>query len=212
MSSTARWSRRPTFPRNCAGTPPASGSGRTAIWCTTRCAAASSTTSSSPSTAARPRMGRADGSKEEVQSYFHGISPEGPPAHRPAESWRRWATADREPIANWCMAASPCWAMAHPTTQYLAQGACMAMEDAVTLGEALRENRRPGTDWPRASALPAQPRRPHRAHRAVQPRDGRLYHARASSAWCATTCGAAVRPSASRTRWNGSTAGTSATA
>ena len=27
---------------------------------------------------------------------------------------------------------------AHPTTQYMAQGACMAMEDAVTLGEALR--------------------------------------------------------------------------
>ena len=27
---------------------------------------------------------------------------------------------------------------AHPVLQYLAQGACMAMEDAVTLGEALR--------------------------------------------------------------------------
>jgi salicylate hydroxylase len=27
---------------------------------------------------------------------------------------------------------------AHPTTQYMAQGACMALEDAVTLGEALR--------------------------------------------------------------------------
>ncbi|MCK7582693.1 MAG: hypothetical protein MZV65_48785 [Chromatiales bacterium] len=30
---------------------------------------------------------------------------------------------------------------AHPTTQYMAQGACMALEDAVTLGEALRVQR-----------------------------------------------------------------------
>jgi len=36
---------------------------------------------------------------------------------------------------------------AHPMLQYLAQGACMALEDAVTLGEALRAH---GCDFTRA--------------------------------------------------------------
>ena len=55
------------------------------------------------------------------------------------KDWKRWATADREPIGNWTFGrATLLGDAAHPTLQYLAQGACMAMEDAVTLGEALR--------------------------------------------------------------------------
>ena len=54
-------------------------------------------------------------------------------------SWKRWATADREPIAQWSFGRTTLLGdAAHPMLQYLAQGACMAMEDAVTLGEALR--------------------------------------------------------------------------
>ena len=54
---TAPSSTRRTFRPTCNGTRPASGSARTATWCTTRCAAASSTTSSSPSTAASRKSG-----------------------------------------------------------------------------------------------------------------------------------------------------------
>jgi len=56
-------------------------------------------------------------------------------------SWKRWATADREPIARWTFGrAALLGDAAHPMLQYLAQGACMALEDAVTLGEALRRH------------------------------------------------------------------------
>lgn len=92
-----------------------------------------------------------EGSKEEVQSYFQGISPKARRLIDLPKSWKRWATADREPIGQWVFGrATLLGDAAHPTTQYMAQGACMAMEDAVTLGEALRvhQNR-----WPEALAL-----------------------------------------------------------
>ena len=53
-------------------------------------------------------------------------------------SWRRWSTADREPVASWSQGpATLLGDAAHPMMQYLAQGACMALEDAVTLGAAV---------------------------------------------------------------------------
>jgi 3-hydroxybenzoate 6-monooxygenase len=55
------------------------------------------------------------------------------------KDWTRWATADREPIAQWNFGRVTLLGdAAHATLQYLAQGACMALEDAVTLGEALK--------------------------------------------------------------------------
>lgn len=80
-----------------------------------------------------------EGSQEEVLSYFRGIG-ELPRRllHLP-KSWKRWATADREPIGEWTFGRVTLLGdAAHPMLQYLAQGACMALEDAVTLGEALR--------------------------------------------------------------------------
>ncbi len=83
--------------------------------------------------------GVTEGSKEEVQSYFQGICPKARQLIDLPKSWRRWATADRDPIGQWTYGrATLLGDAAHPTTQYMAQGACMAMEDAVTLGEALR--------------------------------------------------------------------------
>lgn len=80
-----------------------------------------------------------DGSKEEVLSYFQGICPKARQLIELPKSWKRWATADREPIDQWTYGRITLLGdAAHPTTQYMAQGACMAMEDAVTLGEALR--------------------------------------------------------------------------
>jgi len=50
-----------------------------------------------------------------------------------------WVLCDREPVANWSQGnATLLGDAAHPMLQYLAQGACMAVEDAVTLGAALR--------------------------------------------------------------------------
>jgi salicylate hydroxylase len=65
---------------------------------------------------------------------------------------------------------------AHPTTQYLAQGACMAMEDAVTLGEALRVH---NNDWTQALALYQKSRVARTARIVLSAREmGRLYHAK----------------------------------
>jgi salicylate hydroxylase len=80
-----------------------------------------------------------EGSRDEVQSYFEGICPRARQLIDLPKDWKRWATADREPIAQWTFGRVTLLGdAAHPTLQYLAQGACMALEDAVTLGEALR--------------------------------------------------------------------------
>jgi salicylate hydroxylase len=80
-----------------------------------------------------------EGSAEEVQSYFEGICPRARQLIDLPRSWKRWATADRDPIGQWTYGRTTLLGdAAHPTLQYLAQGACMALEDAVTLGEALR--------------------------------------------------------------------------
>ena len=80
-----------------------------------------------------------EGSREEVLSYFDGISARPRQLLHLPKSWKRWATADREPIEQWTFGRVTLLGdAAHPMLQYLAQGACMALEDAVTLGEALR--------------------------------------------------------------------------
>jgi salicylate hydroxylase len=122
------------------------------------------------------QWGVTDGSKEEVQSYFKDIAPRPRQLIDLPKSWRRWATADREPIATWVFGrATILGDAAHPTTQYMAQGACMAIEDAVTLGEALRVH---GNDWDKALQLYQQSRVARTARIVLSGREmGRLYHA-----------------------------------
>ena len=80
-----------------------------------------------------------EGSQEEVLSYFTDIVPRARQLLSLPKSWRRWATADRDPIAQWTFGRVTLLGdAAHPMLQYLAQGACMALEDSVTLGEAVR--------------------------------------------------------------------------
>ncbi len=80
-----------------------------------------------------------EGSKAEVLSYFEQVHPRPHQMLDKPTSWRRWATADREPQARWGQGrATILGDAAHPMTQYLAQGACMALEDAATLGAAVR--------------------------------------------------------------------------
>jgi salicylate hydroxylase len=121
--------------------------------------------------------GVTDGSKEEVESYFQGICPKARQLIELPKTWKRWATADRDPIDTWVFGrAAILGDAAHPTTQYLAQGACMAMEDAVTLGEALRVHH---NDWTKALALYQRSRVARTARIVLSAREmGRLYHAK----------------------------------
>jgi salicylate hydroxylase len=51
---------------------------------------------------------------------------------------RRWAISDRDPIRHWHRGRVALLGdAAHPTLQSLAQGACMAIEDGVCLGELI---------------------------------------------------------------------------
>ena len=123
------------------------------------------------------QWGVTEGSSEEVQSYFQGICPEARQLIDLPKSWKRWATADREPIAQWTFGRVTLLGdAAHPTTQYLAQGACMAMEDGVTLGEALRVN---NNDFVKAFDLYQRSRVARTARIVLSSREmGRIYHAK----------------------------------
>ncbi|MGE0099692.1 MAG: 3-hydroxybenzoate 6-monooxygenase [Hydrogenophaga sp.] len=120
--------------------------------------------------------GVTEGSKEEVQSYFQGICPRARQLIDLPKSWKRWATADREPIGQWSYARVTLLGdAAHPTTQYMAQGACMAIEDAVTLGEALRAN---ANNFEKAFDLYQRSRVARTARIVLSSREmGRIYHA-----------------------------------
>jgi 2-polyprenyl-6-methoxyphenol hydroxylase-like FAD-dependent oxidoreductase len=90
--------------------------------------------------------------------------------------WMRYSTADRDPIERWTFGrATLLGDAAHPMVQYLAQGACMALEDAVTLGLSLhRENH----DWSRALDLYQRARVARTARVVLSAREmGRIYHA-----------------------------------
>ncbi len=129
--------------------------------------------------------GVTEGSKDEVQSYFQGICPKARQLIDLPKSWKRWATADREPIGTWSFGRVTLLGdAAHPTTQYMAQGACMALEDAVTLGEALRVTRGGGVpsgpiDWTAALDLYQRARVARTARIVLSSREmGRIYHAK----------------------------------
>ena len=117
------------------------------------------------------------GSREELQSYFEGICAKARQLIDLPKDWTRWATADREPIAQWNFGKVTLLGdAAHPTLQYLAQGACMAMEDAVTLGEALRVK---GNDFDKAFELYQRSRVARTARIVLSAREmGRIFHAK----------------------------------
>jgi 3-hydroxybenzoate 6-monooxygenase len=118
-----------------------------------------------------------EGSREEVQSYFTDICPQARQLIDLPKDWKRWATADREPIAQWTFGRVALLGdAAHPTLQYLAQGACMAMEDGVTLGEALRVH---SGDWTAAFAHYERSRVARTARVVLSAREmGRIFHAK----------------------------------
>jgi 3-hydroxybenzoate 6-monooxygenase len=117
-----------------------------------------------------------EGSRDEVQSYFEGICPRARQLIDLPRDWKRWATADREPTGQWVFGRVALLGdAAHPMLQYLAQGACQAMEDAVTLGQALRVT---GNDLGAAFELYQRSRVARTARVLLSAREmGRLFHA-----------------------------------
>lgn len=81
------------------------------------------------------------GDPDELHQRFAQAVPQVRELLAKIETWKMWVLCDREPVANWSQGrATLLGDAAHPMLQYLAQGACMAIEDAVTLGAALRTN------------------------------------------------------------------------
>ena len=157
----------------------------------------------------RETWGVTEGSADEVQSYFAGIADQPRQLLSMPKSWTRWSTADREPIDRWTHGRITLLGdAAHPMLQYLAQGACMALEDAVTLGEALRAC---GGRIEEAFVCYERSRVARtRARRVVGPRDGSHLSCEERRAPRAEpTFGAIARPSATTTPSSGYTIGAS---
>jgi len=125
----------------------------------------------------REEWGVTEGSKEEVLRYFEGIHPRPRQMLDRPTSWRRWATADRDPVEKWGEGRVTILGdAAHPMTQYLAQGACSALEDAVVLGQAIKQC---NFDLAQAFRLYETIRIPRTARILWSAREmGRLYHAK----------------------------------
>lgn len=79
------------------------------------------------------------GDPEELHLRFQGAHPHVLNMLAKIESWRMWVLCDREPVSNWTKGRTTLLGdAAHPMLQYLAQGACMAMEDAVCLARRVQ--------------------------------------------------------------------------
>ena len=78
---------------------------------------------------------------EEVLRGFGHIHPRAQQVIHIGSNWRLWVLCDRDPVDNWVDGRAVVLGdAAHPTLQYMAQGACMAMEDAVCLAHVLDQH------------------------------------------------------------------------
>lgn len=77
-----------------------------------------------------------EGDPAELQRRFAGTCETVQALLSKIDSWRMWVLCDRQPVKQWSQGRTTLLGdAAHPMLQYLAQGACMAMEDAVVLAE-----------------------------------------------------------------------------
>lgn len=77
-------------------------------------------------------------SKDEVRANFDHIHEMPQQLIEIGQDWRVWVLCDREPTEDWIDGRAVLLGdAAHPTLQYYAQGACMALEDAVCLSERI---------------------------------------------------------------------------
>ncbi len=77
-------------------------------------------------------------SHDEVRMGFEHVHPKAQQIIDKGNDWKLWVLCDRDPIMNWVDGRVALLGdAAHPMLQYFAQGACMAMEDAVCLAHEL---------------------------------------------------------------------------
>ncbi|MEM9357554.1 MAG: 3-hydroxybenzoate 6-monooxygenase [Pseudomonadota bacterium] len=75
-------------------------------------------------------------SKNEVRRGFEHIHPRAQQVIDHGTDWKLWVLCDRDPNENWIDGhVTLLGDAAHPMLQYFAQGACMALEDAVVLAD-----------------------------------------------------------------------------
>jgi len=76
------------------------------------------------------------GDPDELRERIAGTHPRVRDFVHSVQDWRMYVLRDREPVRNWSKGRVTLLGdAAHPMLQYLAQGACMAMEDAVCLAD-----------------------------------------------------------------------------
>jgi 3-hydroxybenzoate 6-monooxygenase len=79
------------------------------------------------------------GGVDELEEHFSKMCPRVQAAVAKIKRNRRWPMLDRLPISNWTRNRITLLGdAAHPMLQYIAQGACQALEDAVCLGDNLK--------------------------------------------------------------------------
>jgi salicylate hydroxylase len=87
-------------------------------------------------------------SHDEVRKGFEHVNPVARQIIDRGQNWKRWVLCDRDPVQNWVDGRVALLGdAAHPMLQYFAQGACMAMEDAVGLAAMMERH---GSDIPTA--------------------------------------------------------------
>lgn len=76
------------------------------------------------------------GDPDELRERIAGLHPRVRDFVNAVKDWRMYVLRDREPVRDWSKGRVTLLGdAAHPMLQYLAQGACMAMEDAVCLAD-----------------------------------------------------------------------------
>ena len=116
------------------------------------------------------------GDTEELNRKFEHERPEVKRLLAKINAWKMWVLCDREPVRGWSRGRVALLGdAAHPMLQYLAQGANMAIEDAVVLAACGELS---GWDWPQAFQWYEQARYLRTARVQVTARYyGDIYHA-----------------------------------
>ena len=152
-------------------------------------------------------------SDEEVRRGFAHVHERAQKIIAHGRDWKLWVLCDRDPVETWVDGRVALLGdAAHPMLQYFAQGACMALEDAVCLADTIEPPRRLGRAG--LQSLSAQAcrcarpgcsfsRGPSATTSTIRP---------APMRWCATrSCGPRPRRTSTMT-WLGSTADPASTA
>jgi salicylate hydroxylase len=123
----------------------------------------------------------AEGSKDLLWQHFKMQVPEVLRMLERIDTWRMWVLCDREPVKDWTKGnVTLLGDAAHPMLQYLAQGACMATEDAVVLADQIAAS---PDDLPAAFKAYQQARYLRTARTQIMARVyGEFYHARGVAA------------------------------